>query len=325
MDKNLEKRIEEADSLLRKKRASKAAVVVKEAIKDHPKEPYLYYLLGIARMKCGKFFLAKRALEKANELLPQNPENLRSLGWVKIMLGELEEGRNNLRDAINLDLTNYLAYIDLAMSYFNYFEFKEGFEWLERAKALAPDDPFVLKNYKTAKEIEKEFSKFSEKELKKMRKKRLSLEAQEEVRLFALKKYLENKALNEDEMKELKEELDLSGLSDKMLTYKDNIEKNLTKENILKKRRKVEKDISNLLKKSKSSFTLDDIKKVVYNEKDYGELKQIMAEFDQGQDLKEINEVLNTINDAWNYFPHKSLGGLCPMEKLLEYRSQLEE
>ena len=304
---------------MRKKRASKAAIVIKETIEDYPKEPYLYYLLGIARMKCGEFFLAERALKKADELLPQNPENLRSLGWIKVMLGELEEGRNNLRDAINLDLTNFLAYVDLAMSYFNYFEFKEGFEWLERAKALAPNDPFVLKNYKTAKKTEKEFSKFSEKELKEMRKRKLSPEAREGVCLFALKKYFEGRALNEDEMRELKEELDLSGLSDKMLIYKDNIEKNLTKESILKKRKKVEKDVLNLLKKSKSSLTLDDIKKAIYNEKDYSELKQIMAKFDQEQDLKEINEVLNIINDAWNYFPHKNLNDLCPMEKLLKH------
>ncbi len=81
-NKDIEEKIKKADSFLRKKQPSKAVTVVKETIKQFPENPYLYYLLGIARMKCGRFLLAKIVLEKANNLLPQNSENLRSLGWV---------------------------------------------------------------------------------------------------------------------------------------------------------------------------------------------------------------------------------------------------
>ena len=108
-NKNIRNKIEKADSLIHEGKSSLAVSILKEAIEVLPDEPYLHYLLGVARMKCGRFFLAKRALEKANNLLPQNSKNLRSLGWAKVMLGELEEGRKDLREAINLDLMDPLS------------------------------------------------------------------------------------------------------------------------------------------------------------------------------------------------------------------------
>lgn len=34
--------------------------------------------------------------------------------------------------------------------------------------------------------------------------------------------------------------------------------------------------------------------------------------------------VLELVNDAWNFFPHKALGGLSPEEKRLEYQNEKE-
>lgn len=65
-------------SLMREGKSSLAVTVIKDALKEAPENSYLYYLLGIARMKCGRFLLAKKALEKANQLLPCHAENLRS-------------------------------------------------------------------------------------------------------------------------------------------------------------------------------------------------------------------------------------------------------
>lgn len=143
--------IKKADELMREGKPSAAIPLIKDALKKDSQNAYAHYLLGIARMKCGRFFLAKQALETANQLLPRHSENLRSLGWVKVMLGELEKGRNDLREAISLDLMNHLPYIDLAMSYVHYFDFTQGREWLERGAALAPKDPYVLHNFATAK------------------------------------------------------------------------------------------------------------------------------------------------------------------------------
>lgn len=320
MDENLVKKIKKADSLMRKNKPSQAATVLKEAIKEFSDNAYLYYLLGIARMKCCRFFLAKRALEKADELDPQNPENLRSLGWVKVMLGNLQEGRNDLRGAINLNLTNPLAYLDLAMSYFHFYEFEEGFEWLNRAKALAPRDSYILYNSEIAEKMKKEADKYSKFDLELMKKEKLDPDAQKNFRFLMLEKSFKNKPLTKEEMEEIKEELELNGLGDKTIIYKDNIDKNLTKESILKKRKEIEQALLGSLKESESDFTLEGIKEVIYNERNNNEFSKIISIFDKGQDLDELNKILQLLNDAWNYFPHNCLGGLCPMEKILEYQ-----
>lgn len=207
MEKEIEDKIKEADNLIREGKASLAVAILKEIIKNLPEEPYLRYLLGIARMKCGRFFLAKQALEKAGQLSPNYAEHLRTLGWVKVMLGEIEEGRKNLREAINLDLMNPLAYLDLAMSYFNYLEFKEGFEWLERAKALNPSDPYVLQNYKIAKNMERESLRYSKEQIAELKKEKLKPEARQETHLYILERYHRGKVLTKDDESELQEEL----------------------------------------------------------------------------------------------------------------------
>ncbi|MDO8743395.1 MAG: hypothetical protein Q7J30_02505 [Candidatus Azambacteria bacterium] len=163
-------------------------------------------------MKCGRFFLAKKALEKADQLEPNRSDNLRSLGWVKVMLGNIEEARTDLRRAISLDLAGPLAYVDLAMSYFHCYEFEEGFKWIERAKALEPNNLYILSNYQTAKETEKEFLKYSKKQLAKMRKEKLNIEAQKGFRLAMLRKCLEGRTPSDDEIEEIGEELKLSVL-----------------------------------------------------------------------------------------------------------------
>ncbi len=318
LSKEAKKKVKKADSLLRKNKPSEAVTVVKEAIRELPDNAYLYYLLGIARMKCCRFFLAKRALEKADKLDSNNSENLRSLGWVKIMLGDLKEGRNDLRSAINLNLVSPLAYLDLAMSHFHFYEFEQGFEWLKRAEALTSKDSFVLHNSEMAEKMKKEADKYSKVDLKLLRKEKLDPKTQKEFRLFMLGKFFRNKSLTKDEMKEIKEELELSGVGNETLIYKDNIDNNMTEETILKKREEIGKELLDLLKNSNSDFNLEDIKEVIYNEKGDNEFSKIISIFDHGQDLNELNNVLQLLNDAWNYFPHKALKGLCPMEKLLE-------
>ena len=248
---NIKNKIEEADSLMRKGESSLAVSILKEAIEILPNESYLYYLLGVARLKCGRFFLSKRALEKANNLLPQNPKNLRSLGWAKIMSGELEQGRKDLRESINLDLMNPLAYMDLARSYFDYFEIEEGLKWIERAKALNPNDSFVLQNYKTAEETEKEFSKHSKAELVKLKKEKLEPKAQQEFRFQLLKGLCKRKYVTKDEADEIKEELELNGIKINTNNIGDNFkESEINKAtNIAKSTQRIDEKIKDLTKK----------------------------------------------------------------------------
>jgi len=326
----MDERIKKADDLMRQGKSSLAVSIIKDVLKEMPEDPYLYYLLGIARMKCLRFFLAKRALEKADQLLPNHAENLRSLGWVKVMLGEVKEGRNDLRKAISLDLMNHLSYIDLAMSYFHYFDFKEGKEWLERAKALAPKDPYVLQNLKTAKEMEKEYSKYSASELQEMREEKLDPKYQQFFRISLLQKYYGGRPLTRDEAEEVQKEAELNGAPASIITEKQekgfvrakNKHKSVKMEEILEKRKEIEKKLSQMLKGVNSPFGIEHVKDIIYHEKDSDDLMKIVSIFDRGGDAEELNQILEIINDAWNYFPHKSLDGLCPMEKILEHQKK---
>ena len=91
-----------------------------------------------------------------------------------------------------------------------------------------------------------------------------------------------------------------------------------TKEEIFKRREDIEEKFSKMLAELKSDFSLEDIKEIIYNEEDQDDLMKIIAMFDAGHGLIELENVLELVNDAWNYFPHKCLRGLCPMEKLSE-------
>jgi|SRR3989344_4877928 len=97
----------------------------------------------------------------------------------------------------------------------------------------------------------------------------------------------------------------------------------LNKEEIIAKREEIEKELLAMLAESKSDFGLDDIKEIIYNEDGQDSLTDVVAMFDEGQSVAELQNMLELVNDAWNYFPHKTLGGLSPAEKLLEYQYRM--
>lgn len=84
---------------------------------------------------------------------------------------------------------------------------------------------------------------------------------------------------------------------------------------ILLKRKEIEKELTSILKKIKSEYTLADIQNIVYNETETNDLHQIIRIFDTGSPY-EFENIMDILNDAWNYFPHKILDGLCPTEVL---------
>jgi hypothetical protein len=86
---------------------------------------------------------------------------------------------------------------------------------------------------------------------------------------------------------------------------------------ILERRTEIEKYLVGFLVETKSDFTLENIKEMIYEEDDTEILTDILSMFDIGQGAMEMDNIMETINDAWNYFPHKILGGLSPAEKLL--------
>lgn len=95
-----------------------------------------------------------------------------------------------------------------------------------------------------------------------------------------------------------------------------------TKKEILQRRKEIEKEIKEILKETESDFSLEDVKDAIYNEEEQSDFTKIIAMFDRGGDASELENILELVTDAWNYFPHKILGNISPAEKSLEYENK---
>jgi len=105
-----------------------------------------------------------------------------------------------------------------------------------------------------------------------------------------------------------------------------------SKQQILERRKEIEQELVDMLKETdptssrlrrgKEQFTLEDIKEIIYHEEGSDDMMKILAMFDRGQDTSELSHIIELVTDAWNYFPHKVLGGISPAEKLLEYEDK---
>lgn len=98
-----------------------------------------------------------------------------------------------------------------------------------------------------------------------------------------------------------------------------------TKQQILERRKEIEKELLEMLKETESDFELVDIKDAIYNEEETDDMMKVVAMFDRGGDASELSNILELVSDAWNYFPHKIIGGISPAEKLLEYQNKTKK
>ena len=80
--------------------------------------------------------------------------------------------------------------------------------------------------------------------------------------------------------------------------------------------KEVEEDVVEMLKECGSRFSLEDVKVAIYNEEESDDMMKVVAMFDRGGEQYELQDILNLVTDAWNYFPHKALNGLSPSEML---------
>ena len=90
---------------------------------------------------------------------------------------------------------------------------------------------------------------------------------------------------------------------------------------IIAHRFELKKELAELLKETNSVFDVEDVIDTIYEEEENDDYNHIVAMFDNGNP-ENLSNILETITDAWNYFPHKALGGLSPQEKLLEYENK---
>jgi hypothetical protein len=85
---------------------------------------------------------------------------------------------------------------------------------------------------------------------------------------------------------------------------------------ILAKREELETKIADLLEAAQSDFCFHDVLEEIYREEGPEARDAIIEMFEGGGSHEsQLEEVSDVVRDAWNYFPHASLGGLCPAEK----------
>lgn len=93
-------------------------------------------------------------------------------------------------------------------------------------------------------------------------------------------------------------------------------------EQILERRKEIGRELVDMLKETESDFTLDHIRDVIFHEYDNDDMMKVVAMFDRGGDASELSTVLELVTDAWNYFPHKVLGGISPAEMILKHQQK---
>lgn len=86
----------------------------------------------------------------------------------------------------------------------------------------------------------------------------------------------------------------------------------------MERRKEIEGEILEMLKETGSDFEFKDVKDAIFNEEEQDDFTHVVAMFDRGSDASELSNVLELVTDAWNYFPHKALGGISPAEQNLK-------
>lgn len=84
-------------------------------------------------------------------------------------------------------------------------------------------------------------------------------------------------------------------------------------------RKRLESQVIDIINYYQVDTTFEELERAVFNEggqEDFNKLTEIFVNQIKSGNLDEINEVLKFVNAIWNYFPHKSLKGLAPVEKI---------
>ncbi len=209
-----------ADFLLHIDDVYSALSILRQGIKTDPQDLDFRYLFAIAQLKTCRFYLAQKELEFLLTYHSPALKIKKQLGWVKIMQGELEQGRNILREVISADITNPDPYMDLGVSFINTLDFAEAFRWLETAKGLNPRDPLVLQALERAKEMQTEFEKLSEKDKQKIRQMRNDPQQLKEESIQNTLKFAAKQAnLSQEDIEDMQRELALAGFDPNFGTF----------------------------------------------------------------------------------------------------------
>lgn len=93
-----------------------------------------------------------------------------------------------------------------------------------------------------------------------------------------------------------------------------------SKQQIIDRRKEIEKELLEMLKETESDFSLQHVKDAIFNEEETDDMMKVVAMFDRGGDVSELDNIIELSTDAWNYLPHKAFGGKSPKEMSLGHQ-----
>jgi len=114
------------DIYLYEGKLSKAKKAVDYALNINPDSATGNYLKGFILLSYSKIEDALKFLNRSNELMPNNAEVLRNIGWAYCMTGDNEKGITILKRALNLSPQDPLITEDLAMALIGIGKLQEG-------------------------------------------------------------------------------------------------------------------------------------------------------------------------------------------------------
>ncbi|MCG2726380.1 MAG: hypothetical protein L6420_09065 [Elusimicrobia bacterium] len=100
----------------------------------------------------------------------------------------------------------------------------------------------------------------------------------------------------------------------------EDLRKEVMRLDLLEKRKEIKRDITALFKKLEIKISFEELKKKLYNHNRLPDLIKDIKITTCFKDINETNKAFMLISNLWNHFPHKILNGLCPFEKLHEFK-----
>ncbi len=116
----------------------RAEANLKHAIEHNSAAAEYHYLLGIIYSAGMRWPEAINTLWRALELLPEDDEYLRAVGWAVFNSGDEKQGRALLQEALQVNRSNMVTLTDLALVYTRAFQFQDALHCARRAVELDP-------------------------------------------------------------------------------------------------------------------------------------------------------------------------------------------
>ena len=148
--------LQEAEKCLILGENSNAETISRQVIGSEPNNSEAYYFLSEALCKQGKFQESVDSLKQADKLLPDHPRITHLLGWAIFMNGDVELGRNLIKQALEKLPRDIQILCDLAVLETRQGNGDKAKEYALKAFEIDPIHPLVQEVFKTVVHFYKE-------------------------------------------------------------------------------------------------------------------------------------------------------------------------